>query len=318
MPKAARKSSGDEGDDIPFHSTINEEEVKEYSSSLDNIVIKLGIDIKEEVKDTMKGAIIEYKEVMTKMVPRMDTAGPDAMWRAIKDKVGLCICPPTEEKERTLECLIPDQEIPLVAQVLEKLDDADELTKEDRGLIRELFESLEVAHSELASACSMLSCLSGTLKPRQLMGVLQESTRPLIQVKTTSAFIEPDVPGKTTELPEDPEERVELLMMPNPTARSLKDKKINSLTRLLAAMWAYRVSNVFGKGTTQQKYRKYTVCGPNSWQPASQGGNIWGVPIGKGGYPDPMRDPPHQRNHPDLPDKHKFKSHHLADKTSAR
>ena len=140
------------------------------------------------------------------------------------------------------------------------MEDADNLTKEDRGLIRELFESLEVAHSKLASACSMLSHLSGTLKPRQLMGVLRASTRPLIQVKTTSAFIEPDVPSKTTELPEDLEERVELLMMPNPTARSLKDEKINSPTRLLAATWAYRISNVFGRGTTQRKIQEvYSV-----------------------------------------------------------
>ena len=251
MPKAARKSMGDEGDDIPLHATINEEEAKEYSGNLDNIDIKLGIDIKEEVKDEMKGAIIEYKEAMTKMVPGMDVANLDVVWRSSKDKVSLCIWPPTEENERTVESLIPDQDIPMVAQVLEKLDDADELTKEDRGLIRELFESLEVAHSELASAYSILSCLSGTLKPRQLMGVLQASTRPLIQVKTTSASIKPDVPGKTTELLEDLEERVELLMMPNPTARSLKDEKINSPTRLLAAKWAYRVRNVFNKGTTQ-------------------------------------------------------------------
>ena len=260
MPKAARKSSGDEGDDIPLHGTINEEQAKEYSSSLDNIVIKLGIDIKEKVQEAMRWAIIEYKEVMTKMVPGMDTANADAVWRAINDKVSLCICPPAEEKERTLECLISDQEIPLAVQVLETVEDADELTKEDRGLIKELFESLEVAHSKLASACSMLSCLSRTLKPRQLMGVLQASTRPLIKVKTTSAFIEPDVPGKTRELPEDLEERVVLLMMPNPTARSLKDEKINSPTRLLAATWAYRVSNVLSKGTTQRKIQEvYSV-----------------------------------------------------------
>ena len=86
--KQQESHSGDEGDDIPLHGAINEEEAKEYSSSLDNIVIKLGIDIKEEVKDAMKGAIIEYKEVMTKMVPGIDTADPDAVWRAIKDKVG--------------------------------------------------------------------------------------------------------------------------------------------------------------------------------------------------------------------------------------
>ena len=40
-----------------------------------------------------------------------------------------------------------DQEIPPAARVLETMEDADELTKEDRALIRELFKSLEIAHS---------------------------------------------------------------------------------------------------------------------------------------------------------------------------
>ena len=147
MPKAARKFSGEEVDDIPLHSAINEEEVKEYSRSLDNIVIKLGIDIKEEVYDAMKEAILDYKQVITTLIPGMDTADPDVVWRSIKDKVSLCICPSKEEKEKTLECLLPDQEIPPAARVLEMTEDADELTMEDRALIRELFESLEVAHS---------------------------------------------------------------------------------------------------------------------------------------------------------------------------
>ena len=63
------------------------------------------------------------------MVPGMDMADLDAMWRSIKDKVSLCIWPPTEEKERALESLIPDQEIPMAVQVLQKLDDADEPNK---------------------------------------------------------------------------------------------------------------------------------------------------------------------------------------------
>ena len=63
------------------------------------------------------------------------------------------------------------------------MEDPDELTKEDRVLISELFKSLEVAHSELASACSVLRRLSRNLKPRQLMVVLQASIRLLIQVK---------------------------------------------------------------------------------------------------------------------------------------
>ena len=59
-----------------------------------------------------------------------------------------------------------------------------------------------------------------------------------------------------SELPDDPEERVELLMMPNPAANTIKDEKINSPTRLLAATWAYKISNIFGKGTTQRKIQE--------------------------------------------------------------
>ena len=138
-PKAARKTSGEEGHNAPLHGAINEEEARQYSRSLDNIVIKLGIDIKDEVHDTMKVAILDYKREITKMVPGMDTANPDAVWWAIKDKVSLCICQSTEEKERTLECLLLDKEIPVAARVLETMEDADKLTKEDRVLISELF-----------------------------------------------------------------------------------------------------------------------------------------------------------------------------------
>ena len=57
-------------------------------------------------------------------------------------------------------------------------------------------------------------------------------------------------------LPEDPEDRVEMLIVPDPTANSLKNEKINSTTRLLAATWAHRVSNVYGKGSTQRKIQE--------------------------------------------------------------
>ena len=126
----------------------------------------------------------------------------------------------------------------------------------ERELIRELFDSLEVAHSHLASACSVLSQLSSTLKPTQLMTILEASIRPLVQIKTTSAFKLRDVPEKRSELPDDPEERVKLLMIPNPAANTIKDEKINSPTRLLAATWAHRISNIFGKGTTQWKIQE--------------------------------------------------------------
>ena len=263
MPKETMKLGGKEGDNIPLHGATNEEETKEYSKSLDIIVIKMDIDVKGELCDAMKKAILDYKEAIVNMIPSMETADPDAVWRSMKDKVGLCICPLSEESEKTLECLILDQEVPQAAKVLEKIEEDSELMQEERDLIRELFDSLETAHSDLALACSVLSCLSGTLQPRQLMTILEASTRPLIQIKTTSAFKPPDVPGKMSELPDDQEERVELLMMPNSAAKPIKDKKVNSPTRLLAATWAYRYQQHFWQ-------RHHTMENPGVIQHACQ------------------------------------------------
>ena len=108
MPKAHRKSGAEEDDDIPLHGATNEEEAKNYSKSLDSIVIQMGADMKEELRNAMKRVILNYKEAIANMIPSMETADPNAVWRSVKDKVGLCICPPSQVNEKTLECMIPD------------------------------------------------------------------------------------------------------------------------------------------------------------------------------------------------------------------
>ena len=172
----------------------------------------------------------------------------------------LHIYPQTEDSNRKLKCLVPDEEVPLTSGILKAIEDPEDLTAEDRTLITELFDSLEVAHSELASACSALGRLSKNLKPRQLMVVLKASIRLLIQIKPSSALIKSYTPGGMHELPDDPEERVEKLMIPDPASKSLRDKQINSPTRLLVAAWSFRIINIYGKGTMQKKMQEsYSV-----------------------------------------------------------
>ena len=59
----------------------------------------------------MREAILAYKQEIEKLILGMDRADTDAVWCSIKDKVGLCIYPPTEDRDRKLECLIPDEEV---------------------------------------------------------------------------------------------------------------------------------------------------------------------------------------------------------------
>ena len=232
---------------------INEAEARLYSLALDDIIIKMGMEIKDEALDAMREAILAYKQEIEKLILGMDRADADAVWHSIKDKVGLCIYPPTDNRDRKLEYLIPDEEVPSASGILKAIEDPKDLTAEDRTLINELFDLLEIAQSELASACSVLGRLSKSLKLKQLMMVLKVSIRPLIQIKPSSALIESDAAVGAHELPDVPEERVEKLMIPDPASKSLWDEWINSPTRLLSAAWAFRIINVYGKGTTQKK-----------------------------------------------------------------
>ena len=102
-------------------------------------------------------------------------------------------------------------------------------------------------------ACSSLGRLSATMKAADLRMVLEAIIRPVIAIRRTTAWKLHEDPVEKEELPDNQDDRVELLLLPSPTARTLRDEKVNSSTRLLAAAWAYRTSNIFGKGSMQRK-----------------------------------------------------------------
>ena len=160
-----------------------------------------------------------YKDEICKMVSGMDLANSDMVWRSIKNKVGLCIQPQSNEVEKQLEYIIPGEETPTAREVLKRLENADQLTKENTALIREVFDSLELVHAELASTCSTLSRLARNLHPKNLITVLKANIRPLIQIKPAALLLEPNTPSTCHDLPDDLKERIEKLMIPDPESR---------------------------------------------------------------------------------------------------
>ena len=148
----------------------------------------------------MKQAIQTYKETIVALTPGMEEAKPKVVLKAVKDQVGLSICPHTEEKEHLVEEMIPKEEIPSVVQVIQGMEELDTLMKEDRALLGELFDSLEVAHTELATACSALGRLSKRLRPHQLLAVLRASVHPMVQLNAVAGFLEPPIANRKTVL----------------------------------------------------------------------------------------------------------------------
>ena len=203
MPKAKQKPRGtDEGDeDVPLHGTINEKEAHWYTQNLEKIISNFASSIEDKEADAMKLAICNCKEAMVAMVPGMEEANPDTVLKAVKDQCGLTLCPRTEDRECLLEKMILEEDIPSVSDVIQGMEELDTLTEGDRTLLGELFDFLEIAHTELTTAYSILGRLSQRLRPHQLLAVLRASVFPMIQLNAVSGFFEPPIAGKKLTYP---------------------------------------------------------------------------------------------------------------------
>ena len=94
----------------------------------------------------------------------------------------LALHPQTQETEDLLEELMPTEEISSGSSVTGMIEDIEPLTADQKNMITELFDDLEVAHNHMARACTMLSSLSRSLSSTQLILVLKASIRPVVQL----------------------------------------------------------------------------------------------------------------------------------------
>ena len=78
---------------------------------------------------------------------------------SIRDPTCLAICPQSEEAEGLLEELIPPKEIPSSRSVMGSMMDKRTLLGEEREMIHELFETLEMAYDHIGRACGLIGAL---------------------------------------------------------------------------------------------------------------------------------------------------------------
>ena len=257
MPKATQKSTvgNEEGDDP--HGFINLVEAKAHTDSLDQVMTLIERQIKEnDMADLLERAMSDMKATLANMIPTMQLADTSAVTRAIRDKCFNILLPRSDEMDQVLEEIIPSKEIPSASEVLRSAQRVKTLTEANQRVIAELFETLETAHDQLAMACSLLGRLSRTLNPEQLMIIIKASIRPLIQLNAMARLDTTTTASKPLELPEEQTEHVKLMLKPHPEASLLKKERINSATRLLAAMYVFKILNKFSNGTTQRRMQE--------------------------------------------------------------
>ena len=248
MPKAK-----DEEEEVVPHGVINTEEAKIHTLSLRRALDKMEGDIKARtIENVMKTTVDKIKSAVVKIVPSMEEAKEISVLKAIRDISCMALMLPDSDREEQLEAMMPE-DTPDPKDILSKTEGLGNLTKEQKEMIRELFDELEIAHKALAQACSTLGVLSRSLTGRQLLLTLQASVQPLIQLnKLEKIWKEPAIETQRADLPDDTHQRIALTMIPDLSSDIMKKEKQNSPTRLLAATLAFQLLKKFGQGMTQR------------------------------------------------------------------
>ena len=259
MPKANLKSTSSEEEEL--HGFINLTEAKAHVKALEDQMAKIRRKVEEKETTGLLDETLEaFKQILSDLTPSMQLADTGTIAKAIRDKYFHTLLPRSDEMEETLQEILPDEELPGAPEVIRTAEMKKEMSEEDKILVAELFSNLEVAHDHMATACSLLSRLSRTLDPPQLLTIVHASIRPLIQLKEVFPLEVTNRQKKTTEMPDEQEKRVEILLTPDPQAPLLRREKANSETRLLAATYAFKILSSFGSGTTQKHIQEtYTV-----------------------------------------------------------
>ena len=230
MPKAHSKSSPPPEEDP--HGSINLVKARAHADLLDRIMTMIEEQVeKKDTADLLEKALNDVKEGLTNLTPMMQLADQSTVMRAVWDKCFNVLLPRSDELDQILEEIIPNEDIPGAPDVLRAAQKGGDMSEADhKKIMAELFESLEITHDQMATACGLLGRLLRTMKPDQLMTIIRASIRPLIQLKALTTLDTEPAPKKPPELPDDQSDRLKLMLVTDPMAPLLNKEKINSST----------------------------------------------------------------------------------------
>ena len=257
MPKVTHKTGSMGEIDIDTGGVVNPKEAEDHANELELIMANIEEWVEPgDTRGLLDKTLRDIKARLATTTLAMETANINTVTQSIRDNDFKVLTPRSDEVEKLLEEILPSDEIPGAPGVIQSVQEEDMLKETNQGLIRELFDTLEMAHNQLATACVLLGRLSCTLKPSQLMLVIKASIRPLIQLNAATGLNIATTSNRTPELPDDQAERIKLMIVLDHEASQLKKEKINSPMRLLAATYAFKTINRLGDGTTQRRMQK--------------------------------------------------------------
>ena len=177
MPKATQKSVVvEEEEEIALHRMANPEEARRHALNLENVLDELEESITTgTMENKMKRTIERFKSAIVEIAPYMEEAKVVSILKSIKDTSCTALMPPASDHEERLEAMMSELETPDPKDILAQAEQFGKLTQDQKELMGELFNELEMAHESLTRASSTLGRLSRSLNSRQLLLTLKAS-----------------------------------------------------------------------------------------------------------------------------------------------
>ena len=166
------------------------------------------------------------------------------------DPYGLAIREQTEEVETMLEVSMPEEDLPEPEEMVRWASRIEPLSEESKTTLIKMMEHLSEAHYQAAQAAQSLADLSKTCSSSHLMTIMKFAVRPLVQLEGMLKHmgVESTSRRKKRDLPDEIKSRVNLTLLPNPEADSLKRESASSPTLLLAGIIYYQIKEELGRG----------------------------------------------------------------------
>ena len=111
---------------------------------------------RKDTADLLERAINDVKEGLTKLTPTMQLADQSTVMRAVRDKCFNVLLPRSDKLDQILEEIIPNEDIPGAPDVIRAAQQGGDMSEADQKTMAEIFESLDIAHDQVVTACRLL------------------------------------------------------------------------------------------------------------------------------------------------------------------
>ena len=145
---------------------------------------------------------------------------------------------------------MPEEEVMESRDLLQMVGNVEPISDKAKDTLVRMMEHTAEAYYHMAQAAEQFTQLARECSTPQLMTIMKYAVRPIIQVEGSVGTME-KVTRKKKDLPEEITTRVNLTLLPNPNAESLKWEHKSSPTKLLAGVIYYLIRKNFGGGCTQ-------------------------------------------------------------------